>query len=208
MGLQMVALAPAVLLVAGACTVAAAPADTEAPSGDVISVSNEGGSREGHTPTGFAGMGTGLFAGDNLNPAFPDGIGVQIYLTFELPDGVTASDARVTSDALTVSGTPFEDLGPLLIEPVRYSSFGPELFDIEAVGEPVECSRPDATSIACDVNEAVGLAIAEALAEVQVRLRFEQPADSDGRQDLAMFFRTDSNTNEAGIFELELTPSD
>lgn len=32
-----------------------------------IVVANHGGSFEGHTPRGFPGSGTGLFAGDNLN---------------------------------------------------------------------------------------------------------------------------------------------
>ena len=39
-------------------------------------VPNHGGGLEGHTPTGFAGSGTGLFAGDNLNSSFPEGQGV------------------------------------------------------------------------------------------------------------------------------------
>lgn len=34
----------------------------------------------------LVGMGTGLFAGDDLNPGFPPGDGVQIFLTFELPE--------------------------------------------------------------------------------------------------------------------------
>lgn len=39
-------------------------------------------------------MGTGLFAGDNLNPGFPNGDGVQIFLTFDLrglPEGEVRS---------------------------------------------------------------------------------------------------------------------
>ena len=39
----------------------------------------------------------------------------------------------------------------------------------------------------------------------QLRIRFEVAADNDGRQDLALFYRTESNTNEAGIFELAIT---
>ena len=50
----------------------------------VILLQNQGGSMEGHTPRGFRGMGTGLFAGDNLNQRFPDGDGVQLFLTFDL----------------------------------------------------------------------------------------------------------------------------
>ena len=49
-----------------------------------VVVPNQGGNMEGHTPRGFRGMGTGLFTGDNLNPRFPEGDGVQIFLTFDL----------------------------------------------------------------------------------------------------------------------------
>jgi hypothetical protein len=207
--------APALLLVAAACssaTGAVTPAtgaptgDPEsAPAGDVVSIPNEGGSREGHTPTAFAGMGTGLFAGDNLNPGFPEGVGVQLYLTFALPSGLDVSEGVIISDALRISGTPFEDLGPLVAEPVVYESFGPPLFDLVASGPSTECTVTDGTSIQCDVSEALGVAVADEKEEVQFRIRFEEPADNDGVQDLALFFRSDSNTNEAGIFELLIT---
>jgi hypothetical protein len=36
-------------------------------------------------------------------------------------------------------------------------------------------------------------------------LRFDQAGDGDGRADLAMFFVTESNTNQPGIFTLTLT---
>jgi hypothetical protein len=39
---------------------------------------------------------------------------------------------------------------------------------------------------------------------VQLRLKFERPADLDGQQDLAMFFRSDSNTNQPGLFTLTI----
>jgi len=39
----------------------------------------------------------------------------------------------------------------------------------------------------------------------QFRLRFEEISDADGNPDLMMFFITTSNTNEPGIFELEVT---
>ena len=67
--------------------------DTGAPvtivlivSGQIVQVTlkNHGGATEGHTPRGFSGMGTGLFAGDNLNRNFPEGDGVQIFLSFDL----------------------------------------------------------------------------------------------------------------------------
>lgn len=198
-------------LVAAACTNAAVTPTTDAPptAGPVISVANQGGSMEGHTPTGFAGMGTGLFVGDNLNPSFPEGQGVQTYMTFslptDLPADVSISHARMASDALTTVGSPFGDLGNLLAEPVVYDAFGPELFDLAASDDAVACRVTDNTSIECDVTAAVHNALAEGHDTVQFRLRFELPADNDGQADLAMFYRSDSNTNEAGLFTLNLT---
>jgi hypothetical protein len=207
MGLGGLVTLPGILLVAAACSTAAAPATptTEPaapPSPTSLTIANEGGSREGHTPTAFAGMGTGLFAGDNLNARFPEGVGVQIYLTFPLLPDLDAGEASIISDALTISGTPFADLGALVVEPVEYESFGPELFDDTAIGPSTVCVVTYGTAIACDVSEALDVAVAAGKVEAQFRLRFEEPADNDGRQDLAMFFRTDSNTNEPGIFEL------
>jgi hypothetical protein len=192
------------LLTAAACTASAEPVSTasDATSDDIVRVANEGGSLEGHTRTAFAGMGTGLFAGDDLNPSFPEGVGVQTYLTFVLPSGLDVERASIVSEALQVSGTPFEDLGPLVAEPVAYDSFGPELFDLAATGPHTECTVMSQTSIECDATEAVQVAARDGLTDVQFRLRFEKPGDNDGLPDLALFFRTDSNTNEPGLFEL------
>jgi hypothetical protein len=161
---------------------------------------------EGHTPTAFAGMGTGLFAGDNLNPSFPEGVGVQMYLTFAFPGDSEIGKAQLTSDALHISGTPFEDLGRLLAEPVGYDSFGPELFDLSPIGPHSECTAVSTTSIVCDVTSAVQDALDRGAKSAQFRLRLTNPADGDGQQDLVMLFRSDSNTNEAGLVELVITP--
>ncbi|MFV9672270.1 MAG: hypothetical protein ACNYZH_03505 [Acidimicrobiia bacterium] len=195
------------MLFAAACTNTAVTPTTDTPPAapPVVSIANQGGSMEGHTPTGFAGMGTGLFVGDNLNPSFPEGQGVQTYLTFSLPTDVSISHARIASDALTTVGSPFVDLGALLAEPVVYDAFGPELFDLAASGDAVSCRVTGDTSIECDVTAAVHSALTEGHDAVQFRLRFELPADNDGQPDLAMFYRSDSNTNGAGLFTLDLT---
>ena len=199
----------ALVLVFAACSSAAAPVTTAAilrtdPSGSTI-ISNQGGALEGHTPRGFAGMGTGLFAGDNLNPSFPDGDGVQIYLTFETDSSPNVSLAVLSSDALTVRGAPFEDLGSLSAEPVTYEAFGPELFDLDAIGPAVVCERVDTSGISCNVTDSVRAALDTGETRLQFRLSFDQAGDGDGQADLAMFFVTDSNTNEPGIFTLTLT---
>ncbi len=47
--------------------------------------------------------------------------------------------------------------------------------------------------------------VGQGAAEIQFRLRFSSVADNDGQPDLALFYLTDSNTNEPGIFELSIT---
>jgi hypothetical protein len=201
--------APVILvlaLAAAACTDVTVETTAGSPAADpVISIENDGGDMEGHTPTGFAGSGTGLFVGDNLNPSFPNGEGVQAYLTFALPHDVVVDRALLTSNVLTTAGTPFDDLGALLVEPVVYGAFGPELFALAASGAEGACRIVGDSSVECDVTAAVHDALADGRDTVQFRLRFERPADNDGQADLAMFYRSDSNTNEAGLFALDLT---
>jgi hypothetical protein len=166
---------------------------------------NHGGSLEGHTPRGFAGSGTGLFAGDNLNPNFPADDGVQIWLTFPLPIALAEpAEAILRSDALDPHGTPFADLGTLFAEPVTYDRFTPEIFDLPPDGEPVECTRTGESSVECDVSESVTSAIRDGATRVQFRLKFEAVSDGDGEPDLARFFRSDPNANEPGIFTIDL----
>jgi hypothetical protein len=171
-----------------------------------LQIQNQGGSMEGHTPRGFAGSGTGLFVGDNLNPGFPDGDGVQIWLTFDISAGTPApARAVLMSQVLTLSGTPFADLGVLLAEPVSYDSFGPPLFDLPSTGEAATCNRVGDGGVECDVTDAVVRAVDAGEDRAQFRLKFETAGDDDGQADLAMFFLTDSNTNEPAIFTLDLS---
>jgi hypothetical protein len=201
--------AAALLVTACGADDGAAPDSSPAPDVSVTSepltLPNEGGSMEGHTPRGFAGSGTGLFVGDKLNPSFPDGDGAQLWLTFALPEGIPApSRAVLSSDVLSVVGSPFEDLGALQAEPVIYDSFGPELFDLTADGPIVDCRPVGESRLECDVTDAVTAAIDQGSERAQFRLRFDRVADADGDPDLALFFLTDSNTNEPGIFQLDL----
>jgi len=193
-----------IALIAAACSSVSEPTTTTgaAQPRTTIAISNQGGTSEGHTPTDFPGTGPGLFIGDNLNASFPDGVGVQTYLEFALPGDDAATTAVLRSDKLIISGTPFEDLGALVAEPVVYDAFGPDLFDLPASGPPVPCVVVRGTAVECDVGSAVRNAAAAGRSKVQFRMRFEIPGDNDGVQDLAMFYRTDSNTNEPGLFEL------
>ena len=174
-----------------------------------ITLENHGGAMEGHTPRGFQGMGTGLFAGDNLNRNFPDGDGVQIFLTFDLrgiPQGKVRS-AVLSSVPALVTGTPFEDLGALRAEEVRYSGFSSALWDLAPVEDGANCdlARSASGPFQCDLSGAVQRSLDDSYRYAQFRVRFDEAGDRDGRQDLAAFFKRDSNTNEPGIFLLDVT---
>jgi hypothetical protein len=203
-------------LVASACatgTVSENPASedpvsatTTPPAGTTIVVDNQGGSLEGHTPRGFAGSGTGLFAGDELNPGFPADDGVQMWLTFELPARATAPPvaAVLASGVLQPRATPFADLGDFRAAPVRYAEFSRDLFDLEPIGAAIGCDRAEEMTLTCEVTDAVVEAIAAGDDRVQFRLRFDRRSDGDGEPDLARFFVVDPNTNQPGLFTLTL----
>jgi len=176
----------------------------------VVVVQNAGNDSglEGHTPRGFMGMGTGLFAGDNLNPNFPDGDGVHFFLTFDL-SGVPAGQvqtATLSSDKSSVSGSPYQDLGALNAEEMRFDSFSSALWDQEPVAGGGTCVFATSADgpFECDIASIVQASLDEGYPYAQVRMSLDQAGDSDGSADLAMFFITDSNTNEPGIFELEV----
>jgi hypothetical protein len=203
----------AMALVFAACSSAATPAGnrpaTTAPpavaaSSAPVVIENQGGTLEGHTRRRFAGTGAGLFAGDNLNPNFPDGDGVYLFLTFEVEPPSTVSSAVLASQVLTVRGTPFDDLGTLLAEPVAYDAFGPDLFDLEATGPAVACQRLKESEIVCDITDSVRASAEAGTTPLQYRLGFDRVSDGDGQADLAMFTFGDSNTNAPGIFTLTI----
>ena len=164
---------------------------------------------EGHTPRGFQGMGTGLFAGDNLNPRFPNGDGVQIFLTFDLsivPAGKVVS-AVLRSDRASVRGTPFKDLGALRAEEIRYSKFSSALWNLEPIagGDGCEFATSSDGPFRCDLADAVRNSLNDSYPFAQFRLLLDRAGDNDGTQDLVSFFIADSNTNQPGIFKLEVT---
>ena len=206
--------AVSLLLVLAACggsedggSDAAGGAEERATSVELpASISNHGGDLEGHGPRGFAGQGVGLFAGDELNANFPVDDGIQIWLTFDVSPVDTFQSAVLRSDALSVRGNPFEALGELRVERVEYSAFEPESFDLPASSELGLCAVDvEAGTFECDVTELLEAAT-EADAELlQLRLKFDELSDGDGEPDLALFFLSDSNTNESGIFTLDLS---
>lgn len=175
----------------------------------VVVINNQGSSNEGHTPRGFQGQGTGLFVGDNLNPQFPNGDGVQTYLTFDLstiPAGEINS-ATLRSNSVHIQGSPFEDLGVLQVEAVRYEQFSSALWNLESNGIVCILDMLADGAFECDVTLAISQALDNGYSSAQLRLRFEKAGDSDGTSDLVQFYNTNSNTNEAGIFKLEVDVS-
>jgi hypothetical protein len=199
-----------VATVATACSAAAdgepdLTAASPGPNGELVVANLGDPAMEGHTPRGFAGMGTGLFAGDEINPGFPAGDGVQLFVTFPLEAvGGDVVAATLRSNALRVTGTPFADLGPLQVEEVRYDRFGPELWDLEPLVPACTLETGAGSTVDCDVTDVV-VAAAGASDRIQFRVRFEQASDADGTSDLAGFSRSDPNTNEPGLFELVVT---
>jgi len=181
----------------------------------IIVINNQGGVMEGHTPRGFQGMGTGLFAGDNLNPGFPNNDGVQFFLTFDLgsiPSGAsvkTRTGFKITSATLSsknvrTQGTPFKDLGALNAEVVQYNAFSSALWNQPSNGPACTLIMSSDGSVACDVTDAIQQALDNGLRSAQFRIRFEKAGDGDGSPDLTLFYNTDSNKNEPGIFQLEV----
>ena len=172
----------------------------------VVVLKNQGPSMEGHTTRGFRGMGSGLFVGDNLNPGFPNGDGVQTFLSFDL-SGIKGNveSAILRSNNFKGNGDPFRDLGNLNAEEIRYSSFSADLWDLEPLANGDSCVfSANGEVFECDLGEAVQNSLDDNYDFAQFRLRFDKASDSDGQQDLAMFFISNSNTNEPGIFELEV----
>ena len=164
---------------------------------------------EGHTPRGFSGMDAGLFAGDNLNPRFPDGDGVQLFLTFDLstvPSGKVVS-ALLRSENASVSGMPLKDLGPLRAPDIRYSEFSPALWNLGPFAGGNDCGFATSSNgpFRCDLGDAVRSSLNDSYPFAQFRLLLDRAGDNDGTQDLIAFFIANSNTNQPGIFQLEIT---
>ena len=176
----------------------------QAQDADTVVLQNQGGAMEGHTPRGFRGMGTGLFTGDNLNPRFPNGDGVQIFLTFDLsglPEGRVES-AVLRAGPARIQGTPFRDLGAMRGEEIRYARVSPDLWNKAPSGADCIFATSRGGPFACDLSKAVQRSRADGYRYAQFRLRMERAGDGDGQADLVMFFKRSSNTNEPGIFEL------
>ena len=102
-----------------------------------------------------------------------------------------------------MQGTPFEDLGNLIAESVVYDAFSPALWNIPSQGRACTLAAEANSAVSCDVTAAVRAALESDSKFLQLRIRFERAGDSDGAPDMVLFYTTNSNTNEPGIFRLE-----
>ncbi len=167
---------------------------------------------EGHTPRGFQGQGGGLFVGDNLNAGFPEGDGVQIFLTIPLDgsfdDGHAwdVESAVLSSDDVDVRGMPFEDLGELTAEEIRFDAFSSDLWDIDVEDDGGSCTFATSADgpFACDLAEALQHSVDDGYDALQLRFRLDEAGDSDGSQDMVLFFIDDTNSTAPGIFALDV----
>jgi hypothetical protein len=145
-----------------------------------LTLENHGGSMESHTPGGFQGSGTGLFAGDNLNRNFPDGDGVQIFLAFDLsgmPPGKVESAVLSAANA-TVIRTPFQDLGPLRAEEFRFDGFSSQLWNVGPVAGGAACTLAEAAGepITCEISAAVQSSLDDSHRSPSSGSAYTQPA--------------------------------
>ncbi len=197
------------------------PGDTDVPAeAQTFTLTNSGNpDKEGHTPRGFQGQGGGLFTGDNINGGFPEFEGTQIFLSINLkqaPEGdLTDGDwavqsAVLSSDNVEFNGTPFADLGVLEVEEVVFDDFSSVLWDLEPVTGGAACTLADSMAgpFACDLAPAVQAALDDGRKFAQFRIRMTELGDGDGQPDMVLFSLGNTNTTEAGIFDLvvEATP--
>lgn len=189
--------------------------NTVPDTAQTLAFTNSGdGEREGHTPRGFMGQGAGLFTGDNLNDSFPDGEGVQIFMSLDIGkslDGTqfarnggswSVDTAWLGSDEASVAGDPFATLGVVMAEQVVFDEFSSALWDLEPTGDFSCTFATSLDDIGCDVTPLIQSAVDNGDRFAQLRIRFEIAGDNDGSVDLLQFFTSNSNATEEGLFDL------
>jgi hypothetical protein len=186
------------------------PVDSDVPSeSEVLTFYNTNdGDLEGHTPRGFQGQGAGMFVGDNLNSGFPEGDGVQMFLSMDISsdEDWDAHSATLSSTHFETQGDPYTDLGELVAEEIVFDAFSSALWDADVVAGGLECvfATDDDGPYSCDVTDAVQAALDEGRDLVQFRFRLDLAGDSDGMQDMVMFHKGDTNATAKRLFTLEV----
>ena len=81
------------------------------------------------------------------------------------------------------------------------------MWNLEPLANGATCTLAETATgpFECDHSQAVQNSLDDSYPYAQFRLRMDQAGDLDGDQDLVAFFKGDSNTNEPGIFLLDIT---
>jgi hypothetical protein len=169
-------------------------------------IENRGEDFEGHSPIGFSGSGSGILLGDNLNEIFPNKDGIQSFLNFDLTKlkGEKIKSAVLYSEFAQIEGEPFESLGNVLVDEVSYGEFSSKVWNTESFGNVCVVNVLEDGIFTCDITEHIDRFLREGKETAQFRLRFEKVSDEDNQKDLLLFYKTDLNKNEKGIFKIRV----
>jgi hypothetical protein len=139
----------------------------------------------------------------DLGASQPALVGRQ-FLSFDLtpiPAGSIIVSAQLRADQYVVFGTPYTDLGAVLVDHLDYGALDETDFGARALQEGLGPLAKDAAlgPTTVDVTEAVRQDLALARPRTQYRLRFA-PAETDGdaSNDFASFAEADAATNGRG----------
>ena len=174
-------------------------------SGEIL-IPNSGEEYEGHTPIGFSGSGIGLFVGDNLNSNFPNRDGLQTFLTFDIEQigNTKVKSAVLVSQNAHIVGNPFKDLGKLAVFETEYGDFTAKVWNTETKEEVCSVGEIIDGEFICDITEHIERLLREEKTLAQFIMKFEQLSDNDEQSDLLLFYESDSNKNEPGIFNIRV----
>lgn len=157
---------------------------------------------EGYAARSSGLTGQGLFAGDNINEEFANGDGVAFYLNFDvsqLPAGSVQS-AALSSEHALIRGAPFDGLGRLIVQQVKFSKLE-DASKAEKAGEGCVLGEHSSSSYECDISKALQDAIDDGRQNLQLRVMFDLASDKDGKADIISFYRADGDKN--GVFEID-----
>ena len=92
-------------------------------------------------------------------------------------------------------------------EEIRYSKFYSALRNLETLSDGAVCEFATSPNgpFQCSLDETVQRSLDDSYPLAQFRLLMHRAGDADGIPDMVDFFVSNSNTNQPGIFELEVT---
>jgi hypothetical protein len=188
-----------------ACLSGCGSGGTTTPSGDLVSILAPGvAAEDGVVLSNFTFRTDGVLppTGDLDEPGAA--VRARQFLSFDLsavPAGAIVTSAVIRLDLFLVVGTPFTDLGTVLVDHVDYGALDGLDFAARALEEDVGTAAADATlgARSIDVTNAVSLDVARGRNRSQFRLRFS-PRESDGdfANDFASFAEADAATSGNG----------